>query len=439
MILRNEGRLLAAPVGIGIALFAASVLAQPGGSRPAWQIAHSDFARGDEGWTVVEPGAGSAAAGAPGESWYWSAPEPFLGDRSDAWGGCLAVVMRRCGGETPPGEGDVLLVGEDQALAARFRHPPGEVRTGNVLPLDMAGGWADAGTGAPATPAEMLGVLSRLRGLWIRGGAEGEEARLAQATMARPLARARRPDGRHLFVRPAKVRFKGFLGYWDGPFPRKTINVNNQSRVDPIFVTVPKTPTESHFFVQPSGEFLISERSFLPVVVAWFGAVHGEVEERHTEQYRYVARIASGQNPAPPEEDQYVTYEGFAMRAILTGSWKSDLGPVFRFRLTDGGPGGGTPYTCTYQGLASQGHPNLFGTLTGTFDGWDYVGSLQITEGAEWASGRFELRFTPGVQGSPGMGGPDLLGGDLIVLDGSPGVPLRTYPVILSRPARRPG
>lgn len=164
---------------LAAALIAPSAMAQV-------TLAGSDFSLGADGWTATngavrfqyrdtegDPGGFILAADFSAESlWFFSAPAAFLGDQSAALGGTLSFSMKSQSTAAPlPGQrADVQLLGTNGVLLSY---------AGGVLPTDTwttyavplaAGGWTVGSIAGPAaTQADLLGVLSSLKELRIRG------------------------------------------------------------------------------------------------------------------------------------------------------------------------------------------------------------------------------------------------------------------------------
>jgi len=108
-----------------------------------------------------------------GVYWYFEAPEFWLGDQSDAYGGVLSYVIRQSATDSPGEAPDILLIGEDNGLQYDTTYDPDVVWTGYSIPLVESAGWVllDAeGNIVSAEPAaaEIQAVLASLTAIRIR-------------------------------------------------------------------------------------------------------------------------------------------------------------------------------------------------------------------------------------------------------------------------------
>jgi Laminin B (Domain IV) len=170
------------------------------GDAPARTAIESGFDESREGWTVIEledtfgagpyrtivrgphapryvknPGAESGQlffADSPGNSFYFSAPETFLGNVRDAYGCTLQFDLRA--GRSPPGdwyfEPDVILTGTNGVVlvASLFIVPTPQMTTYST-PLAPFYWSKENPFGPHPTSDEFLAVLAGLKSLWIRG------------------------------------------------------------------------------------------------------------------------------------------------------------------------------------------------------------------------------------------------------------------------------
>lgn len=161
-----------------------------GGKGPA--AVASTFDGSTEGWQVVSfsdngpyeaPLSASApelraADGNPGGclsspdtgpgNFFWQAPEAFLGQRADFYGGRLRYDLKSEGGDTFD-EADVILVGGGLVLVYDQPQTPTERWQTFSVPLTEQG-WAKGKVGGePVTPAEFRRVLGSLTALRLRG------------------------------------------------------------------------------------------------------------------------------------------------------------------------------------------------------------------------------------------------------------------------------
>jgi len=149
-------------------------------------LAESTFETDAEGWQVLsglgvespdhspaaglEDGSVEYAAGTATGSWFWSAPEDFLGNLSGAYGGRLECERFTT---ATGGSGlmeDVALVGGGLVLVADLP-TPGTTWNWQSVPLVAGSDWhLENLSGPAATLADLLQVLGALEAVLIRGG-----------------------------------------------------------------------------------------------------------------------------------------------------------------------------------------------------------------------------------------------------------------------------
>ena len=101
------------------------------------------------------------------DTWYWAAPQKFLGDRSHVYGTLLTFDLKQSALDSQFDARDVILEGGGDILNMRFGSPPGLDWTSYAVPLDITGGWVDQATGLPASLEEIKHVLGSLTQLQI--------------------------------------------------------------------------------------------------------------------------------------------------------------------------------------------------------------------------------------------------------------------------------
>ncbi|MBS0300252.1 MAG: PEP-CTERM sorting domain-containing protein [Proteobacteria bacterium] len=136
---------------------------------------------GSATWSVITSGlipahsadgvpAGSITLADPDSQWtYFSAPGKFLGDQSAAFGGSLQFDSRYVvAGTSYSNEAEVILKGAGLTLVYEITDSLPATWTHFDAALS-AGAWriADTFSGAFATDAQLLAVLSNLNALWI--------------------------------------------------------------------------------------------------------------------------------------------------------------------------------------------------------------------------------------------------------------------------------
>jgi len=154
--------------------------------EPDTGVIRSDFASGIDGWEFLNdvrdfywvptggsvPGTGylEAVDLGDGRTWYFSAAEKFLGDKS-AWSrGTLSFDLKQSSITSQFNDNDVLLVGRDLTLALDTPVNPGLDWTSYRIALDTSEDWRVGSISGPvATQAQIDEVLSDLQALHIRG------------------------------------------------------------------------------------------------------------------------------------------------------------------------------------------------------------------------------------------------------------------------------
>ncbi|XP_041319302.1 basement membrane-specific heparan sulfate proteoglycan core protein isoform X8 [Pyrgilauda ruficollis] len=116
---------------------------------------------------------------------FWALPEPFLGDKVDAYGGALSYGVRYRLGRGPPEpttHPDVLLRGHGRQLRARAGDTQPDVLNRRHVPL-TEDHWEDE-QGAPVSRELLLLVLQRLEGIFIRAVYDGRMASVGLSNVA---------------------------------------------------------------------------------------------------------------------------------------------------------------------------------------------------------------------------------------------------------------
>lgn len=154
-------------------------------------LASSTFDTDAQGWTAAAVDAGSWSVAGPAtaafngegnpggslrvadpDSWwtYFVAPAAFLGDKSAAFGGSLSFDSRYVTpGDSNANEADVVLKGAGLTLLRDLTGTLPVTWTHFDVSLNASGAWRVGNTfsGAIATDAQILAVLTGLDALWI--------------------------------------------------------------------------------------------------------------------------------------------------------------------------------------------------------------------------------------------------------------------------------
>ncbi|XP_058279281.1 basement membrane-specific heparan sulfate proteoglycan core protein isoform X3 [Hirundo rustica] len=116
---------------------------------------------------------------------FWALPEPFLGDKVDAYGGALSYGVRYRLGRGPPEpttHPDLLLRGHGRQLQARAGDTQPDVLNQRHVPL-TEDHWEDE-QGAPVSRELLLLVLQGLEGIFIRAVYDGRMASVGLSDVA---------------------------------------------------------------------------------------------------------------------------------------------------------------------------------------------------------------------------------------------------------------
>ncbi|XP_072773402.1 basement membrane-specific heparan sulfate proteoglycan core protein isoform X3 [Taeniopygia guttata] len=116
---------------------------------------------------------------------FWALPEPFLGDKVDAYGGALSYGVRYRLGRGPPeptAHPDLLLRGHGRQLRARAGDTQPDILNRRHVPL-TEDHWEDE-QGAPVSRELLLLVLQGLEGIFIRAVYDGRMASVGLSDVA---------------------------------------------------------------------------------------------------------------------------------------------------------------------------------------------------------------------------------------------------------------
>ena len=169
-----------------LALLLALLPAAPAQS-PRGETITSTFDTDDEGWTVFGDAEGgtatpdyNATGGNPGGylsadddvaggTWYWTASDAFLGDRSGSFERMLSFDLRQSATSSQFDNADLILQGGGMELRFDTAENPGTDWTPYAVLLSIDAGWTVGNTEEAPTEAEFIAVLSDLTALRIRG------------------------------------------------------------------------------------------------------------------------------------------------------------------------------------------------------------------------------------------------------------------------------
>ncbi|XP_064381762.1 basement membrane-specific heparan sulfate proteoglycan core protein isoform X6 [Dromaius novaehollandiae] len=118
---------------------------------------------------------------------FWALPEPFLGDKTDAYGGALSYAVRYRLGRGPPEPArrpDVVLLGAGRKLLARPRHEPARPGVLNQRRVAFTEDeWEDE-TGAAVSREQLLLVLQELRAVLVQAVYDGRQTSAGLSAVA---------------------------------------------------------------------------------------------------------------------------------------------------------------------------------------------------------------------------------------------------------------
>ncbi len=155
-------------------------------------VASSTFDSGVDGWRIIDmPDNGpydhpyglydatyNSSSGNPGgcisgtdpssNTFFFKAPDSFLGDKSDAYGGELIYDMISIGGDYFD-TADVVLIGAGRVISYNVVGNPGTTWKAMIAPLSETGWKLGNLSGAAVTEQQFREVLAQLTGFYIRG------------------------------------------------------------------------------------------------------------------------------------------------------------------------------------------------------------------------------------------------------------------------------
>lgn len=155
-------------------------------------VASSSFDSGTDGWSIIDlfdngpydqtkgtydvtydptsgnPGGCISGTDPSSNTFFFKAPETFLGDKSAAYGGELIYNMMSLGGSYFD-SADVVLIGAGHVLAYNIAYNPGSSWTVMIAPLTETGWKMGNLSGAAVTETEFRETLAQLTALYMRG------------------------------------------------------------------------------------------------------------------------------------------------------------------------------------------------------------------------------------------------------------------------------
>jgi len=113
----------------------------------------------------------SADDTAAGGVWVWSAPEKFLGNKSDSYGKSLSFDLKQSSLNSQFDDSDIIITGADMTISLDLSNNPGIDWTHYSVVLDETLPWklGFITSSTLATAVQIQTVLSNISGLKIRG------------------------------------------------------------------------------------------------------------------------------------------------------------------------------------------------------------------------------------------------------------------------------
>ena len=147
-------------------------------------LAFSTFDTDTESWSLANNATGATWYGTGGNpggviqgvdassgmTWFFNAPNKFLGDKTLAYNGILSFDLKQSSTSNQYNDSDVILVGNGLTLVYDMPNNPLTTWTSYEVVLNETAGWKiGSTTGLVPTRDQFLGALSRLTNLYIRG------------------------------------------------------------------------------------------------------------------------------------------------------------------------------------------------------------------------------------------------------------------------------
>ncbi|TDK41159.1 laminin B domain-containing protein [Antarcticimicrobium luteum] len=161
----------------------------------------STFSAGLEDWTttngtqIFDTAEGDPAGSLRGIEggtgvWYFTAPDAYLGDRSDFYGGSISFDMKQDVTTSQFDDIDIVLSGAGVNLVLDMGDNPGTDWTAYSVNLALGGGWrVNSLSGSVASEAQIRAVLVDLQSLSVRGefvnGTTGDASNLDNFLMVK--------------------------------------------------------------------------------------------------------------------------------------------------------------------------------------------------------------------------------------------------------------
>ena len=257
--------IVAAFAGLSGAARADDACTQPQHAAVGAALAQSSFDGGADGWTIVENNNKGGPEAEGGHitgtdekghaTWFWLAPNSYLGNRSSAYGGSLSFdqIQSQDGSQTSDAR-HVYLEGGGLAISIDKLGNPGTEWTHYVVLLHECANWKNAETGEPAKAEEIQRVLGALEKLYIRGEFRigDDQSSLDNVVLHAGLPQAPAPD----FAFTTSITPDPGVGGEETVFALEIKNNSTTRHLTDVTVDIVFTPSEHDpLRPQPMGSF----------------------------------------------------------------------------------------------------------------------------------------------------------------------------------------
>lgn len=152
------------------------------------KVIASYFDQNDEEWIVVGDAQGGSAKpsyndkegnpdgfisandNATGGTWYWSAPEKFLGDKSSSFGEKFTFSLKQSSTDKQFDGDDLILIGNEMRIVFNTSQNPDTSWTDYSVTLNEEAGWKYNNlNGDAVSKNDFIKILSNLTAINIRG------------------------------------------------------------------------------------------------------------------------------------------------------------------------------------------------------------------------------------------------------------------------------
>lgn len=147
----------------------------------------SYFGQNDEGWIIVGDAQESSSTpnyestsgnpdgyiwaddNAAGGTWYWSAPEKFLGNRISSYKEKITFSLKQSSLDNQFDNDDVILFSNDKKIVFNISNNPDTSWTAYSVPLNEEFWQYSSSDKKPVSKKDFTEILNNLTGIYIRG------------------------------------------------------------------------------------------------------------------------------------------------------------------------------------------------------------------------------------------------------------------------------